>query len=164
MTMSRPIRILIILAGIAVFVVASIGLGRVLSARGAERASLEQLINDEGAGRLKAVAGSITDCEPGTACYERLSKVLAKVGKPGAKVEILQITQGTKVSPGGSTGVARIAWSVGGRLPVAQCVVVERKGSVTSGFTVSINAVSAPIDRTGACPTVERLLAGDSRN
>jgi len=155
--MSRPARILTVVAIVLLFVGASLALGRVLSARGAERTVLETLITDEANGRSQAVAAAVSGCAGDGHCVARIKALLAKVSQPGARIEVLQITQGTDVSPAGSTGVARIAWTAGAHLPVVQCIVTERSGNVVSGFAVGIVAISKPIDRTGACPDAPTL-------
>lgn len=157
--MSRPLKVALI-AGLALaFVLASLGVGRILSARNAEHTVLEQVIRDQAQGRVGPVIAAIDGCRRNPRCVSATTGIVRQVSMPGGQVEILQITEGTKFSGGRSTGVARLAWQVGGRLPVAQCAVVDRTGSVASGFALHVRALSAPIDRTGACPDVAALLA-----
>lgn len=157
--MSRPARIITFAAIAIAFIGLSLGLGRVLAARGAERTLLERLIADQAAGRVGAVADAIEGCRGEPACEQRVARLVGKVSSPGGNLEVLQITQGTGVSPGASTGVARIAWNAGTELPVVQCVATRRAGNVVGGFRVTIVAVSSPIDRTGACPAAGELAA-----
>ena len=157
--MSRPLRLALIAGSVLVFLAASLSVGRILSARNAEHTVLEQIIRDQSQGRVAAVTAAIDGCAQRSQCATRTAAAVRKVASPGGAVQILQITEGTKFSTGRSTGVARLAWQVGTGLPVAQCAVVDRTGSVVSGFALHVRALSAPIDRTGACPEVATLLA-----
>lgn len=157
MTVSRPVKILLIASAAIAFIAASLGLARVLSARAAERTTLEQLIADEAAGRAPRVADAIGGCPRGSECAAKVEAMVGKVAAPEAPLKILQISQGTPVSPGGGTGVARIAWRTDGRLPVVQCVVVSRTGDVVSGFELRVLAVSKPIEQEGTCPDAGRI-------
>lgn len=157
--MSRPARILTVVVVVLFFLGASLGLGRVLSARGAERTLLEQLITDQAKGDAGAVDAAVTGCAAKPACVARTKEIVGKVSNPGGRIEVLQVTQGTDVSPGESTGVARIAWNAGRSLPVVQCVATRRTGNVFGGFAVELLAVSKPIDRTGACPDAAKVVA-----
>ncbi|MCX6388558.1 MAG: hypothetical protein NTX07_07500 [Solirubrobacterales bacterium] len=156
--MSRPVRIALIVALGAVFIVVSLGVGRVLGARGAERVLVEQVIRDQASGNVQGIARELPNCGLGTKCHANVVKLLAKVSGPGLPLEILQITQAAGVSPGGSTGVARIAWHIGSRLPVVECLVIQKTGNVVSGFGVHLIKLSNPIAREGACPGVPNLL------
>jgi hypothetical protein len=157
--MSRPVRIILILAAVAAFIAISLGVGRVLSAQGAQRNALQGLIAKEASGNALASARLIDNCSPGTACFTHMTKVVGAVGHPGERLELLQIDQGSGFSPGAQTKVARLAWHTGSRLPTVQCAVVETRGSVISGFSIHLLAVSAPIARDGACPEVAKVLA-----
>ena len=157
--MSRPLKIVLILvAGIA-FLAASLGLARVLAASGAERTLLEGLIADQGAGRSAEVTALLPDCAAGSECAKRTKAMIDRNAKPGGKVKILQIDGGAPLSAGSADGVARLAWKVGADLPVVQCAVVRREGSVTAGFSVNLVVLSKPIAAEGACPTAAELLA-----
>lgn len=159
-TVSRPFRIIVIAATAIAFLAISFGLARVLAARGAERTTLERLVADEAAGRGDLVAAAIDGCAPGSRCAEGVASMVSTLAapKPGAGVKILQVEQGTPVSPGGGEGVARVAWRSQGRLPVVQCVVVERTGNALAGFAIGIRAVSKPIAREGTCPEPGKVV------
>ncbi|MEI6447466.1 MAG: hypothetical protein WCO96_06245 [Actinomycetes bacterium] len=157
--MSRPLKITILLVIGVAFLAASLGLARVLAASGAERTLLEGLIADQGAGRSAEVTALLPDCAPGSACATRTNAMIDRNSEAGGKVKILQIDGGAPLSAGSADGVARLAWKVGSGLPVVQCAVVRRQGSVTSGFEVDLLVLSKPIEAEGACPTVPELLA-----
>ena len=156
--MSRPVRITLVLIGVIVFVAGSLAMGRVLAARGAERSLLEGVIRDQAKGDSAALASGLPNCETGTKCRTQVDALVKKVSGPGKPLEILQITGGVGSGPGPAEGVARIAWHTGEDLPVVQCVVVKKSGSVVSGFSLEIVKVSNPIDREGACPGVVNLI------
>lgn len=156
--MSRPARIGLILAGLLVFVAGSLAVGRILAARGAERSLLEGVIRDQAKGDANALADGLPNCGTGTKCRAETQALVAKVGGPGKPLEILQITGGAGSGPGAAEGVARIAWHTGDSLPVVQCVAVKKSGNVVSGFTLSVERVSKPIAREGACPGVVNLI------
>jgi len=158
--MSRPIKILIISVGVVAFIGASLGVGRLLVARGAEQTMLMGLITDQNAGRSDRVVAAISGCSESAECVNAVAALVKQVKDPGASLKVLQIVQGTKLSSGPSTGVSRIAWRSNGRLPVVQCVPTRRTGSVISGFRVEVLAVSKPIAREGSCPKDKPIVTG----
>ncbi len=158
--MSRPIKILIISVGVVAFIGASLGVGRLLVARGAEQTMLMDLITDQNAGRSDRVVAAISGCSESAKCVSAVAALVKQVKDPGASLKVLQIVQGTKLSSGPSTGVSRIAWRSNGRLPVVQCVPTRRTGSVISGFRVEVLAVSKPIAREGSCPKDKPIVTG----
>ncbi|HTA15869.1 MAG TPA: hypothetical protein VK781_13520, partial [Solirubrobacteraceae bacterium] len=66
-------------------------------------------------------------------------------------VKILSLTSHTAYSPTGATAPTRVAWTVIGRLPVVQCVVVKRTGNPLTGVSVALLSLSAPIPNEGDC-------------
>lgn len=158
--MSRHARIALTVSAVVLFLLASGIVARVLAAQGAERTLLEQSIAAQAAGDSKSAAGLIADCASGSPCAQAVSGIVAKVKAPGLRAKILQIQPGTRISPGGDVGVARIAWRIDGRLPVVECVVVERTGNAVSGFEVRLNALSKPIQREGHCPEAQSIETG----
>lgn len=156
-TVSRALRITAILVVLVAFIGFSFGLARVLSARAAERTALESLIADQAAGRGSEVTDSIGGCSNDPDCAKRVEAMVGRVAAPDDVVKVLQITQGTPLSPGGGSGVARIAWRTEGSLPVVQCVVVRRTGDVVSGFSLDLVAVSRPIGREASCPEQDAI-------
>jgi hypothetical protein len=84
-----------------------------------------------------------------------VAAVRANAGNPrllrrGA-VKILQLESHTSYSLTGATGESRVAWTVIGKLPVVQCVKVQRTGNPLSGIHVRLLAISGPIENEGAC-------------
>ncbi len=156
--MSRPARIAIIFVGIIAFVVISLGVGRMLGARDSERVMIEQVIRHQASGNTQALTRYLPDCGAGTKCNKQITALVKRVKGPTLTLEILQITRGAGFGTGGATGVARIAWHLGKRLPVVQCLGIKRTGTVISGFAIHLTSVSNPIAREGACPGVANLL------
>jgi hypothetical protein len=158
--MSRPARIALTASAVLLFVLVSGLVARVLAAQGAERTVLQQSIAAQAAGDSRLAASLISNCPPGSSCAKAVAEVVAKVKAPGQRAKVLQIELGTKASPGGDIGVARVAWRIDGRLPVVECVVVERTGNAVSGFAVRINAMSKPIQREGHCGEASSIKTG----
>ncbi|MCX6393965.1 MAG: hypothetical protein NTY57_03820 [Solirubrobacterales bacterium] len=156
--MSRPARIALIFAGVVAFIVISLGVGRMLGARDSERVLVEQIIRAQAKGDTAALIKDLPDCGAGTKCNKQITALVKRVQGPTLTLETLQITRGAGFGAGGATGVARIAWHLGKRLPVVQCLGIKRTGNVISGFAIHLTSVSNPIAREGACPGVANLL------
>ncbi len=149
--MSRPARIAVIVTVGVLFVLVSAGVARVLSANAAERSEVEHLVAAQAAGDVDAAAAAVAGCRAQPACVTRTRAIVRRVATPGA-VRILRLDPSTTAALGATTGTARVAWRAGSRLPVVQCVRVEREGDLVSGFTVRLRRVGAPIPRQSACP------------
>ena len=158
--MSRPVKILLIALGVVAFIVTSLGVGRLLAARGVEETMLQQLITDQNAGRSEQVVAAISGCSGSAKCVSAVDSIVKQVKSPGTPLLVLQIVQGTKISAGPSSGVSRIAWRPNGKLPVVECVTTRRTGTVVSGFKVEVLAVSKPIAREGSCPKDKPVATG----
>jgi hypothetical protein len=147
--LSRPARIALIATAVAVFLVASFFLARVLTVPSAERSAVVALVRDAARGDAGAAAARLDDCR--AACARGLRATVARVAAPG-RVEVLNMesSAGTALSAGPST--VRVAWRAGTRLPVVQCVATRRTGSVVRGFEVHLLRLGPPIGRESACP------------
>ncbi len=150
--MSRPARIALIVTAAVLFLLASAGVARVLSANAAERSEVERLVAAQAAGNVGAAAAAVPGCREEPACVARTRAIVRRVATPGGAVRILRLDPSTTVALGATTGTARVAWKAGSRLPFVQCVRVEREGDLVSGFTVRLRRVGAPIPRQSACP------------
>ena len=140
-----------ILGAIVVFVVISVLLARVFSANSAEQSAITSLVNAQARGDTNAIISEIVGCETTPACRLRASENATTLRHPGA-VSIIQIQPSTSFSIAGTLGTARVAWNVGGSLPIVQCVLVRRTGNVISGLHVRLLEVSRRIKSDTACP------------
>ena len=147
----RRAYLLAIAAGILVFLAISALLARVFSANSAEQSAITALVTAEAHGNAGAVAGDITGCGAAPSCRRRASEVATGLQHPGA-VSIIQLQPSTNFSLAGTEGTARVAWSVGGSLPIVQCVRVKRTGNAIRGLNVTLLDVSRLIKSDSACP------------
>jgi hypothetical protein len=140
-----------IVAAIVVFLLISALLARVFSANSAEQSAITSLVTDEARGDTNAVIADIAACRTSPACRARAGENAAALRHPGT-VSIIQIQPSTSFSIAGTLGTARVAWNVGGSLPIVQCVRVRRTGNAISGLKVDLLEVSRRIKSDTACP------------
>ena len=147
----RRTYLLAIAAAILVFLIISALLARIFSANSAEQSAITSLVKDEARGDVNAVIGDIADCRGSATCRTRAGYNAAALKHPGA-VSIIQIQPSTSFSIAGTLGTARVAWNVGGSLPIVQCVRVRRTGNAISGLKVDLLVVSRRIKSDAPCP------------
>jgi len=147
----RRVYIVGIVVGILLFLVISALLARVFSANSAEQSAITSLVQSEAKGDVNAIVGAVQGCRNDQACRERAAVNAAALKRPGS-VSIIQLQPSTSFSLGGTEGTARVAWDVGGSLPIVQCVEVRRAGNPISGLTVQLLEVSKRIPSDAACP------------
>jgi hypothetical protein len=147
----RRIYVFAIAAAIIVFLVISALLARVFSANSAEQSAITGLIKAEARGDAGAVMADILDCRVTEACRVRAASNATRLRHPGA-VAILELNPSTSFSIAGTEGTARVAWNVGGSLPITQCVRVRRTGNVISGLHVQLLAVTPRLVTDADCP------------
>jgi hypothetical protein len=140
-----------IVVGVLLFLVISAGLARVFSANGAEQSAITTLLQSQARGDVNAIVDQIEGCRADAACRQRAAANAAALKRAGA-VSIIQLQPSTSFSLGGTEGTARVAWQVGGSLPIVQCVKVRRTGNPISGLGVQLLVVSKRISSTAACP------------
>lgn len=150
--MRRPLRILLLLAGVVAFVAISLGLGRVLSANGAEQSAIVTLLEAQARGDASAVVSQIEGCARRPGCVALARDNAARLRAPG-KVELVRLDPSTTFSLGGTSGVARVVWKTPAHETVVQCVTVRRGGDVVGGLSVELRALSAPIGHQSDCPS-----------
>jgi hypothetical protein len=150
--MRRPLRILLVLLALGAFVAISLGLGRVLSANGAERDAILALLEAQARGNADAVIARVEGCAERSACAATARANAAQLRATG-KVELVRLDASTSFSLGGHDGVARVVWKTPSRTTVVQCVAVHRGGDVIGGLSVELRALSRPIGHQAACPT-----------
>lgn len=148
--MRRPLRILLLVVGLLAFVAISLGLGRVLSANGAERDAILALLEDQARGDADAVVARIEGCAERPACVATARANAMQLRAPG-KVELARLDASTSFALGGHDGVARVVWKTPSRTTVVQCVDVHRGGDVIGGLSVELRALSRPIGHQTDC-------------
>jgi hypothetical protein len=146
----RAYLVLIVLA-IALFVVVSALLARAFSVEGAERSAITTFVQAEARGDVNLALGQIQDCRASSTCTARVTADVAALRHGGA-VSIIQIQPSAGFSLTGTNGTARVAWNVGGSLPIVQCMRVRRAGNVVSGLRVELLAVTPRIRSDADCP------------
>jgi len=144
----RGPKILLIGAGVVVFLVISGLLARFLAVENVERQDVLTLIEAEAAGDATGMLSQLHACS-GT-CPAVVRSDAAKLRGAGA-VKILAYQSATSHALGSRTGQARIAWKLGSRLPDVQCVTVRRTGNPVSGITVALLRIGPPIPLTNDC-------------
>jgi hypothetical protein len=143
--------ILLIAAGLVVFVAISTVLARVLSIDGAERTSITGLIQAEARGTAEGMIAQLHDCAESSFCRGRAAEDASELKRTGS-VKILELNESAGFSLGSTVGTARVAWRAGNALPVVQCVRVRRAGNAFSGLRIELLEVSRRIKTDAACP------------
>jgi hypothetical protein len=127
-------------------------LARFLSIENAERDDEAALIQAETKGNVAGMLAQLSGCGQSRSC---LATITANAHNPrllrAGTAKILQLTSPTAYSLTGATGKTRLAWTVLGKLPVVQCVLVRRTGNFLTGIHVSLLSLSAPIPNEGDC-------------
>ena len=144
----RPRRLLLVLAGVAVFVLISGALARWLTLEGVERDAVTSVLKAETRGNAKAMLAHLDGCD--RRCAAAVRTDARRLRRPG-RLLILAYQSATAYALTSKVGKTRVAWKTGTRLPVVQCFTVSRKGNVVSGLTVRLLAVSLPIPGTADC-------------
>jgi len=149
--MSRSRRILVIALAAVAFLLVSAGLARVLSANGAERAAIRDLLDAQARGDAAALVAGIDGCDARPGCRATAERNAEQLRSEG-EVEVVRLDLSSGFSLGGTTGTARVVWKTPSRLTVVQCARVRRGGDVVSGLDVRVLSLSRPIDRQSSCP------------
>ncbi len=147
--MPRRVRISLIVIGAFAFIAVSLLLARALTATGAERALVTDVLAAQARGDADAVLADLPDCRREPACVTTTRARTARLRRPG-ELEVLSYRPSVGLSLTRQSGIARAAWRVGEELPVVQCVRVRREGPLTGGG-VTLLSLSDPIGRTAAC-------------
>ncbi len=148
--MRRPARILLLVVGLVAFVAISLGLGRVLSANGAEQSAIVALVEAQARGDAAGMVAQIEGCAARPSCVATARANAARLHAAG-KVELVRLDPSTSFSLGGTSGVARVVWKTPTHETVVQCVTVRRGGDVIGGLSVELRALSGPIGHQSAC-------------
>ncbi len=149
--MSRRALILLVVAGVALFVAISVGLARYLDTESQERGAVFALLRAQARGDARAMIARIEGCATDPRCTATARRNAERLARPG-EVKILAYDSKTAYALGAKRGPTRVAWTVIDRgLPVVQCVDVQRTGTVLAGRAIRLRALSPPIDRQGTC-------------
>ena len=141
-------RIALIAAGILIFLAASAGVARWLTADNAERDKVTDLLRAQARGDAAAMLRELDRCAGG--CAVRVRANAERLRRPG-KLEIARYDSDTSHALGADTGQTRVVWKTPATLTVVQCVTVERKGNPISGIDVRLLGISGPIPRESSC-------------
>jgi hypothetical protein len=140
---------LLIACGVIVFLAISGLLARWLDLENVERDDIVTLLQAEARGDANAMLAQLHGCD--RYCRANVVRVARRVKRSGS-VLILADQSQTAYSLTSTVGDTRVAWkATSSRLPVVQCVRVERTGNVLSGLVIRLLAVSVPIPDTADC-------------
>jgi hypothetical protein len=145
---ARAGRVTALVVGVLAFLVVSGVVARWLSADGAERTKVEDLLAAQARGDASAMAGQLGDCDQ--PCRERMARLATRLRGSG-DVAIVRFESETSHALGEKTGRARVVWKLPSTLPTVQCVTVQRKGTALTGPRVTLLDLSAPIGREAGC-------------
>jgi len=148
--MPRVLLLISIALAVGAFVLVSVALTRVLSAKGTERSAVVELIEAQARGDWAAVVADLAGCAADARCRVRTGSIVRRLRRAGT-VQILRFDPSSGLALRGGEGKARVAWRAGQALPVVQCVTVSRDGSLLRGFHVRLRALSRPIALEGSC-------------
>jgi hypothetical protein len=148
--MRRRRRLLLIVLAVAVFLLISGVLARFLNVENAERNDILGVLKAQAAGNSQRVVALLAGCRDRPSCAANARADATRLRRAGA-VKILLLQSHTAYSLTGATGRTRVAWTVIGRLPVVQCVLVRRTGNALTGLSVTLLDLSPPISNTGTC-------------
>jgi hypothetical protein len=135
---------------VILFLAFSALLARALGGAGAERSSVLAVVRAEARGDARAALAEMPPCRKEPACAAVVADTVAKLRRPG-EVQILAYDPSVRVALDETIGTGRVAWRVGGSLPIVQCVRARRQGPV-DGAGVELLSISPPIGRESACP------------
>jgi hypothetical protein len=146
--MRHPRRLVLIVVGVALFLLISGLLARWLSLENVERDRVLGVLKAEVRGDAGAMFAQLHACTYG--CPADVRADARTLRRPG-KVSILSIQSQDAYALTTREGWVRVAWKVPSRLPVVQCFREQRKGNAISGLTVTLLRVSRPIPDTADC-------------
>lgn len=125
-------------------------LARYLSSENVERDDILAVLRAQAHGDAARELELLDGCRAHPACVATVHASAASLRRPG-EVKLLSIKSPTAGSLTAATGTTRVAWTVIGRLPVVQCVVVRRTGNALRGLHVALLSLSAPISNEADC-------------
>ncbi len=146
----RRRRVTVVLVGVVLFIAISALLARYLLAENAERNDILAVLQAQAHGDAARELSLLDGCRARSYCVATVRASAVRLKRPGA-VKLLSIKSPTAGSLTAATGATRVAWTVIGRLPVVQCVVVRRTGNALQGVHVALLSLSAPIGNEAEC-------------
>lgn len=147
--MPRRVRLTLIAIAAFAFIAVSLLLARALTATGAERALVVDVLVAQARGDATAVLAELPDCRREPACAATTRARTERLRRPG-DLELLNYRPSVGLSLTRQSGIGRAAWRAGDGLPVVQCVRVRREGPLTGGG-VTLLSLSDPIGRESSC-------------
>jgi len=136
--------------GLVLFLAISALLARFLSTENAERSDVLALLQAEAAGDGGAVLAQLDGCREHAGCAARARLDAATLRRDGS-VKILTLSSPTAYALTSASGTTRVAWTVIGRLPIVQCVGVQRTGNFLTGLSVRLVSLSGQIAGEADC-------------
>jgi hypothetical protein len=147
----RRRRVLLSVVAVAAFLAVSFGVARFLNVETDERGQVLALLRAQARGDAPDMLDRLDGCRRSASCRAQVRANARRLRRPG-EVKILALSSGTAYSLGSATGPTRVAWTVVDRgLPVVQCILVRRTGTVVAGRSVTLLRLSAPIHREASC-------------
>ncbi len=146
----RRRRVAIVAVAIVLLVVIGALLARYLFTENVERNDILAVLQAQARGDAPRELALLDGCRNKPACAATVRASAVKLRRPG-EVKLLSIKSPTAGALSETTGAARVAWTVIGRLPVVQCVLVRRTGNALQGLHVSLLSLSAPIENEANC-------------
>ena len=142
-------RLSFIAVSVIVFLAISFVLARWLTTENRERDAIYALLVAEARGDAGTMRARLSGCEGRCAATVTANaRRLRTAGTP----KILRLDSKTAYALGSASGPTRVAWTiVNRRLPVVQCVDVERAGSALTGRRLVLRSISAPIGGEDSC-------------
>lgn len=146
----RRRRVGIVVSAVVLLAVIGVLLARYLLTENVERNDILAVLQAQAHGDASRELALLDGCRAKPSCVATVRASAVKLRRPGA-VKILSIKSPTAGSLTTATGTTRVAWTVIGRLPVVQCVVVRRSGNALQGLHVALLSLSAPIENEADC-------------
>jgi hypothetical protein len=146
----RRRRVTVVLVGAVLILAGGALLARYVSAENVERDDILMVLQAQARGDAERELALLDGCRSRPSCAATVRASANRLRRPGA-VKILSIKSPTAGSLTGATGTTRVAWTVIGRPPVVQCVLVRRTGNALRGIDVALLSLSAPIENEANC-------------
>lgn len=146
----RRRRIALVVSAVVLLAVVSVLLARYLLTENVERNDILAVLQAQAHGDPARELALLDDCRTKPSCAATVRASALRLRRAGA-IKILSIKSPTAGALTAATGTSRVAWTVIGRLPIVQCVVVHRSGNALQGLHVSLLSLSAPIENEADC-------------
>ncbi|HEY2536574.1 MAG TPA: hypothetical protein VGI24_06280 [Solirubrobacteraceae bacterium] len=146
----RRRRLAIVATAVVLLVVVGALLARYLFTENVERRDILAVLQAQARGDAQRELALLDGCRAEPSCAATVRASALKLERAG-EIKILSIKAPTAGALSETTGTARVAWTVIGRLPIVQCFVVRRTGNALQGLHVSLLSLSAPIENEANC-------------